>query len=129
MIGCYQIEYDDVSAEFPNLIGSRYRTIDQLNMHGVTNDRNYEQIIDVYYLAKPSGFGGREVFTNDPLPMGTVLRIQRIEVKGLINKSYKFVFEALTDSHCEAKPIRYNSIDYDDPANFLDPNLFERVEE
>ena len=65
----------DASAEYPGVIGKRFRTQQDLIAIGYTVDRNYKKQVDYVTLVLPPGFSGPEVVTRENLPKGTLLEV------------------------------------------------------
>ena len=67
----------DVSAQaqYADVLGKRFRTLQDLEAIGITIDRNYRKRIDYVTLVRPPGFSGPEVVARGQLPKGSVLEI------------------------------------------------------
>jgi hypothetical protein len=72
--GCGMKEYADASVlpENARLIGKEFRTPTDAVIHGVTLDRNYKKVVDIYVITDKPGFDGPEVVSRSVLP--TALR-------------------------------------------------------
>jgi hypothetical protein len=73
-------DYQNVSSrpEYSDLINRSYRSRDVMLIHGVTRDRNYKKVVDLYALTPRPGFGGSEVLSRDELPVGTTIRVLKV---------------------------------------------------
>lgn len=73
-------QYADVSGDpsFGGLIGATYQTLEDLEVLGITMDRDYKQIVDHFVIAAKPNFAGREVVSRERLKKGTLLRVSRI---------------------------------------------------
>ena len=72
-------QFKDISTSQPykNLIGKNFKSIKQLHLSGVTEDRNYEKTIDRYVFTGPRGMGGPEVIQSTTVNPGITIKIQK----------------------------------------------------
>ena len=83
--------YVDVSdeKEFSSMVGSRYRVLQPMIIHGVTMSQNYGNEIDVYIVSEFPGFDGPEVLLSRTLYPGVELMVDRV------SKCKRCMFEKL----------------------------------
>lgn len=77
--GC-QSEYRNISdqAEYSSVVGSKYRTLVQFRIHGVSLQRNYRGNIDRYVVTELPGFSGRDVISSTIIEVGTNLTVESV---------------------------------------------------
>lgn len=114
MAGCRLQEFTDISREprVAKLIGTRYISKKVLFIHGISNDPNYEKIVDDYTVLEPPGIDGPEVISRDVLPIGTPFKIVRVE---RCNNCFPFkakerlVIDLLSGSKFKDHPVTIDS--------------------
>lgn len=76
LVGCGRAKYEDVShqARYSALINKQYRTRVALPVLGITDDRNYRQVIDYYLLTGTPSISGPEVVTRVALSPGSLVQ-------------------------------------------------------
>ena len=80
IVGCWFVDYEDVSheKEYSALVGERFTTLTDLQINGVTMDRNYKKQIDLYTIYVLPGFSGPEVVSSEILKSGTDFEILKV---------------------------------------------------
>lgn len=73
------MEFNDISSTKPykDLIGKNFKSIKELKLNGVTDDRNYKQTIDRYVLTGPRGMGGPEIIFSTSLKPGITIEVKK----------------------------------------------------
>ena len=67
-------------SSYAGLVGGRYRTLNEFLVLGVSTDRDYPPVTDLYLITEKPGFGGSEVLTKDILPAGSLLEVKSVNV-------------------------------------------------
>lgn len=78
--GCGFVDYEDISSHesYRDLIGKRFETKIELIVHGVNMENPIGTEVHQYSVTPRLGFGGREVRSRKMLPLGSVVKVQRI---------------------------------------------------
>jgi hypothetical protein len=117
---------DDVSADPRHAlaIGQRFRTLQPLEVSGVTLDPHYAKRVDTLSIEIPPGFSGREVVQEWRLPAGAELRVVGVRRWGwgpLAHEKYRV--ERLDAPPFAPVPM---TLPLGGSINFgLDPGLFQ----
>ena len=72
------VHFDDVSNEYEELINTTYKTKSEMFIYGINMDNPIGNDIDEYILWKPPGLSGREVISKGYLPVGSIIKINKI---------------------------------------------------
>lgn len=78
--GCLPANYEDVSHEAPyeSMIGKKYQTLRDLEVFGVTVDRDSKPPVAYYVITGPPGIGGRYILERKTLVAHSVVEVSRI---------------------------------------------------
>ena len=74
-------QYKDVGGEpqYTALIGAERATTEDMEILGITMDKNYAQRVDEYHIFPEPGISGPEVVSKDVLKKGMVFKITKVE--------------------------------------------------
>ena len=135
-LGCGPAKYEDVSdlADYTALMENEYRTRRDLQVLGITTDRNYEPVTAYYLIMGTPSIAGPEVVERRHLPAGSLVDV--VKVTRCTNCALSAVRIEVGISPGEefaGKPVfvddRGNLVDTgaDGGSTVLNPNLFESI--
>ena len=133
LTGC-RTEYEDVSrdVQFSAMIGTTYKTLRQLRLHGVTLHKNYQERIDIYSITELPGFSGPEVVTSSILKAGSILKVRSIlKCKNCLSDRLEIVVDILSEKLTPDVQIRLDDLSVlgSNKVRELSPILFMKVGE
>ena len=129
--GC-NAEYVDVSKDdqYIGLVGTKYETLVELQIQGVTLSRSGSKSVDQYVVTEKPGFTGREVIEKKNLKVGSTIRVKAVKkCANCLPPSVEFIIEIPSEELGATVPIwLYDLSIKDNQGNsVMDPKKLSRV--
>ena len=128
LFGC-QRRYDDINSEetYAHLIDRTYRSLQELRLHGVTMDRDYAKVIDVYSVTR-FRVSGPEIVSFKALDAGSVFRVEQILrcTNCFLTSTIVVSVDILSEDLLPGIPVRLRglTVESTDGRIELDPDYF-----
>ena len=105
--GCLA-EYENVSKDsrFNHLIGTKYKTLIVLKIHGITYPKSNSKAVYQYDLTEAPGIAGREVIERRDLVIGSIIQIKAVmKCANCLPASIEFVIDIISGGSELKSPI------------------------
>lgn len=130
-------KFEDISTDqtYQGLVHQVLKSKQEFYIYGITVDPNYKKKVDYYVIIKPPGIGGREVLSEETLPKGTLMRIEKVTrcTNCLLDHYINLVVSFLNDNQYGDIPVKLRHLGTDEVLEIrnsvasVKPNLFETL--